>query len=910
MFGSSESHLTLDTWMVNREVTLQFKTSNPNGVIAYAGGNSGNYLELELRDGSLFFAARKDGQVYEVAVRDYLADSKWYSCNVRYDERGIDITLYGDTGKMGTDKTTFSSPGDLGIKTAFFLGAGSSDTMKEGFRGCIQGFSIEQEIQDLYTKLASRPAGVVAGCSSLDEACGIQPCYHGSTCHQAMNSFTCDCTGTGYEGEVCSEESPSLTFSSQQYLRYYVTFPSPSPSDEISFRFRTQSEQGMLLFITTDYRLNSEYLYFEVLGGQLFVFLNFGQSKSFRMDSAVADGRWHVVTFKREENSVTLSLDANEVKYTIRGAAVQFLFQYVYLGGAPSDEWRNVRRLTKSRTEYDGCMQQVILNGELISSDTESNPMIVNTARAGCKFQETPDQQVAGFSRAATIRLPPWKSTNATSTLSFDFRTKETSGVLVYHGSPNGDYVQIEVTKGRLMTKMAIGDNLISMTSLTDNLNDNTWHNTALSIEEGGNLLFEVDGYAISKPLYKSFFNFEGGLFVGGIPTSHSSDSDDMMMSTSTNIRGCIRALLVNEVIQDLLQAGTGVPGVHPRCEETCAAYPCSNGGTCRQFETEFECLCTGSFFTGKTCSEEMRPVRFNPGASLSYNVYSQKIFFKDDLNIKFKTTSSDGGLAQIQTHDPNQFIKLLIKNRHLELSMKMGGKSITARSPGPINDDLPHTFSLQRRQGAVSFSFDGEDTQTDTLASGTLEFGSILKILLGFSVNNKQWAGCIQGFEYNGMLPLEDLDVVNVEKTPGLIEGSCEEDQVTVPPKKPTDQQGNEVDNNNGHYNTDKNTVEGATEATKDGSNSTQVKGSKRTLGLPVILCIAVGGFICILVVTYGVSRFARRKQGVYKTNEEKRGTAEPLTPRDMDYSRLKVAEDSFMVSPEHQSTKREIYM
>ena len=59
MFGSSESHLTLDTWMVNREVTLQFKTSNPNGVIAYAGGNSGNYLELELRDGALFFAARK-----------------------------------------------------------------------------------------------------------------------------------------------------------------------------------------------------------------------------------------------------------------------------------------------------------------------------------------------------------------------------------------------------------------------------------------------------------------------------------------------------------------------------------------------------------------------------------------------------------------------------------------------------------------------------------------------------------------------------------------------------------------------------------------------------------------------------------------------------------------------------------
>ena len=182
---------------------------------------------------------------------------------------------------------------------------------------------------------------------------------------------------------------------------------------------------------------------------------------------------------------------------------------------------------------------------------------------------------------------------------------------------------------------------------------------------------------------------------MGGIP----SDTPD-----SPNIRGCIKALLVNGIIQDLLQAGTGVPGVHPRCEDTCAAYPCQNDGICRQFETEFECLCTGSFFTGKTCSQgelqpcdfcqkskpisfslqrdepislftptdvpllfpEMNPVRFNPGASLSYTVYSQKIFFKDDLNIKFKTTSSDGGLAQIQTRDPNQFIKLLIKNKVL----------------------------------------------------------------------------------------------------------------------------------------------------------------------------------------------------------------------------------------------------
>ena len=78
---------------------------------------------------------------------------------------------------------------------------------------------------DLYKKLVTQPPGVVAGCGSLDEACSIQPCYHGSVCHQKMNSFTCDCTGTGYEGTVCSEEAKTLTFSGEQYLRQLTSFP-------------------------------------------------------------------------------------------------------------------------------------------------------------------------------------------------------------------------------------------------------------------------------------------------------------------------------------------------------------------------------------------------------------------------------------------------------------------------------------------------------------------------------------------------------------------------------------------------------------------------------------------------------------------------------------------------------------
>ena len=87
--------------------------------------------------------------------------------------------------------------------------------------------------------------------------------------------------------------------------------------DTISFRFRTQAEKGVMMFVTNDYKYNSKYMYFEIINSQLFVIVNYGTNKFFNMDTNVADGRWHVVLFKREGNSLTLRLDNKEVKYDI-----------------------------------------------------------------------------------------------------------------------------------------------------------------------------------------------------------------------------------------------------------------------------------------------------------------------------------------------------------------------------------------------------------------------------------------------------------------------------------------------------------------------------------------------------------------------------------------------------------------
>ncbi|XP_063694628.1 neurexin-1-like isoform X3 [Bolinopsis microptera] len=915
-FGSSESKLELDQWMLNRGLSLQFKTSYPDGIIAFTGTES-TYLSLELIEGSLVFTAQKNGEKTTAQVGSNLADSNWHSLTARYDTTTITLHIYGDVGDVQEDSARFRVQGDFNIRSPLMLGAAdeSSPLFKSGYRGCIRGFSIQQEVIDLYTKLVTQPPGVVAGCGSLDEACSIQPCYHGSVCNQEMNSFTCDCTGTGYEGTVCSEEAKPLTFSGDQYLRQLTSFPEPKRErDSISLRFRTQAENGLIMFVTTD-TYNDKYMYFEILESKLYVIVHYGIQKFFRLEPIVSDGRWHVIVFNRVGNKITLRLDNTEDQFTFRDP-VEFPYRYAYLGKAPENEWRNVMRMTKSRQAFDGCLQQVKFNGnDLITLMGAAN--IFTNARQGCKFQETTDQQVAAFIRSTYLGLPPWAATNTSSVLKFNFRTRESSSLILFHGDVEADYVAIVLEGGVLKTTLQIGDGSRTVSALMPGLNDNMWHSVLLEITSQIFIL-EVDEMPMQQPLSESNFDFTGGLYIGGIPENVNSSLLPYGMQANPYFLGCVKALIVNDVIQDLLQAGNGKSGVRSECEGTCAAYPCQNGGSCRQMENQFDCLCSGSFFKGKTCSEEMSKVRFTPGSSLSYTLYEHKTTIRDDLHIKFKTTDSFGGLTQIETGDPNQFIKVVIKDTFLELTMNIGQERVFARSPSPVNDDTPHTLSFWRRNTAVSYSFDGGEITRSSLNSvGSLEFGVIMNIRLSFPYNSMQFSGCILGFDYNGITPLEDTNLPNIVKSPGIVEGTCDITPPTTskpivtegnpdPDPEDPDKGGNDTDNpddpdeNGNEVDPDSKTTAPKPISDNNSTQQTQVK-SKSSLGLPFILLIAAGGFICILLVVYGVSRFARRRQGVYKTNEDKRVEDQQR----IEYDKLTMHEEAFELP-----SKRELYM
>ena len=60
MFNTANAFLELDPWQISRDLALQFKTTNKDGVLVF-NGNEQRYLTLELRDGQIVFSALKGG---------------------------------------------------------------------------------------------------------------------------------------------------------------------------------------------------------------------------------------------------------------------------------------------------------------------------------------------------------------------------------------------------------------------------------------------------------------------------------------------------------------------------------------------------------------------------------------------------------------------------------------------------------------------------------------------------------------------------------------------------------------------------------------------------------------------------------------------------------------------------------
>ncbi|XP_018647599.1 septate junction protein [Schistosoma mansoni] len=149
------------------------------------------------------------------------------------------------------------------------------------------------------------------------------------------------------------------------------------------------------------------------------------------------------------------------------------------------------------------------------------------------------------------LDLPGRATQTYVDEISFRFRTKEINGLILYGDSSQGDYLCVELYRGRLRVRVNLGtvplsneptDNIVDAGSLLD---DDQWHDVQI-IREEKNLNISVDRIKVWRNISAIFvhMNMNRNLSIGGLPDY----SNRRGISVNQNFIGCLEEFIFNGV--------------------------------------------------------------------------------------------------------------------------------------------------------------------------------------------------------------------------------------------------------------------------------------------------------------------------------------------------------------------------
>jgi leucine-rich repeat transmembrane neuronal protein 1/2 len=205
---------------------------------------------------------------------------------------------------------------------------------------------------------------------------------------------------------------------------------------------------------------------------------------------------------------------------------------------------------------FVGSMQQLYFNNkEIIQlAKTKSLPNLNLTARFDSDKPILRDT-VTFKSKDAYVTLPKLQARSQFS-ISFQFKTVESDGVLLYNGGQGQDFIAIEMQDGYLHLLFNMGGGAERVVVNTQQrLNDNKWH--LVSVQRPGLEQMQIrvdDEHPTISDLSGStsmHLDLIGDLYVGGVKKSMYGN---MPYSSRHGFQGCMAAIDFNGLRPNLVR--------------------------------------------------------------------------------------------------------------------------------------------------------------------------------------------------------------------------------------------------------------------------------------------------------------------------------------------------------------------
>ncbi|XP_058843758.1 neurexin-3 isoform X20 [Acipenser ruthenus] len=658
----------------------------------------------------------------------------------------------------------------------------------------------------------------------MEGMCTENPCENGGSCSIIDGEPKCDCSITGYVGRFCSEEVNHVpgfshlmmgeqareenvaTFRGSEYFCYDLSQnPIQSSSDEITLSFKTWQRNGLILHTGK----SADYVNLALKDGAVSLVINLG-SGAFEaivepVNGKFNDNAWHDVKVTRNLRQhsgighamVTISVDGiltttgyTQEDYTMLGSD-----DFFYVGGSPSTADLPGSPVSNN---FMGCLKEVVYKNNDIRLELSrlariGDPKMKIQGDVAFKCENVATLDPISFETPeAFISLPKW-NTKRMGSISFDFRTSEPNGLILFtHGKPQDrkdsrsqkntkvDFFAVELLDGSLYLLLDMGSGTIKVKATQKKVNDGDWYHVDIQRDgRSGTISVNSRRTPFTASGESEILDLEGDMYLGGLPENRAGlilPTELWTAMLNYGYVGCIRDLFIDGRSKDIRQIAEeqNGAGIKPSCSKItskqCESYPCKNNAVCKEGWNRFICDCTGTGSWSRTCEREASILSYD--GSMYMKVVMPMVMHTEaeDVSLRFMSQRAYGLLMATTSRESADTLRLELDGGRVKLTVNLDCIRINCNSSkGPetlyagqkLNDNEWHIVRVVRRGKSLKLMVDDDTAEGQMVGDHTrLELHNIETGIMTerryISVIPSSFIGHLQSLMFNGMLYID----------------------------------------------------------------------------------------------------------------------------------------------------------
>ncbi|XP_024593588.1 neurexin 3 isoform X2 [Neophocaena asiaeorientalis asiaeorientalis] len=486
---------------------------------------------------------------------------------------------------------------------------------------------------------------------------------------------------------------------------------------------------------------------------------------------------------------------------------------FFYVGGSPSTADLPGSPVSNN---FMGCLKEVVYKNNDIRLELSRLARIGDTkmkiyGEVVFKCENVATLDPINFETPeAYISLPKW-NTKRMGSISFDFRTTEPNGLILFtHGKPQErkdarsqkntkvDFFAVELLDGNLYLLLDMGSGTIKVKATQKKANDGEWYHVDIQRDgRSGTISVNSRRTPFTASGESEILDLEGDMYLGGLPEHRAGlilPTELWTAMLNYGYVGCIRDLFIDGRSKNIRQLAEmqNAAGVKSSCSrmsaKQCDSYPCKNNAVCKDGWNRFICDCTGTGYWGRTCEREASILSYDGSMYMKIIMPMVMHTEAEDVSFRFMSQRAYGLLVATTSRDSADTLRLELDGGRVKLMVNLDCIRINCNSSkGPetlyagqkLNDNEWHTVRVVRRGKSLKLTVDDDVAEGTMVGDHTrLEFHNIETGIMTekryISVVPSSFIGHLQSLMFNGLLYIDlckngDIDYCELKARFGL---------------------------------------------------------------------------------------------------------------------------------------------